>query len=98
MEISNDPNWTDYVIAIATVFAALGTVGAVIVALFGQDWRHRRTRPAMTLEAPDFGEIEVSVAEPILDAEDNLIGRTLGPLRALNSASRTRGAARRRET
>lgn len=40
-------DWIDYVALVAAVFAALGTVGAVVVALFGPRWQARRRRPAL---------------------------------------------------
>jgi len=40
---------TDWITAIASAFAAVGTVGAVIVALWGPRWRQERKRPKLTL-------------------------------------------------
>jgi hypothetical protein len=47
MESSGD--WTEAFSAIAAVVAAVGTVAAVVVALFGQPWRDRRQRPRLEL-------------------------------------------------
>jgi hypothetical protein len=47
---STTTSWTDIVTALATVLAGVGTVGAVLVALFGQTWRERRRAPELSLE------------------------------------------------
>jgi hypothetical protein len=44
-------DWIDYVTLAAAVFAALGTVGAVLVALFGPAWQSRRSRPALYVKS-----------------------------------------------
>ena len=41
--------WTDKLEAIAAAVAAVGTVGAILVALFGQPWLERRRRPRLHL-------------------------------------------------
>lgn len=42
--------WTDVVTALAACVASVGTVAAVIVALFGQPWLDRRRKPQLSLE------------------------------------------------
>ena len=42
---------TDWVIALGTVLGALATFLAVIVALFGPQWRERRRRPLLSIDA-----------------------------------------------
>lgn len=51
--VSTDASaWSDYVTAIATAVAAVGTVGAVLVALFYQPLRERRRRPLLSILPP----------------------------------------------
>lgn len=45
-------DWPTYVEAVAAVFAAIGTVAAVMVALFYQPLRERRRMPRLHLEPP----------------------------------------------
>jgi hypothetical protein len=48
--------WPTYVSAVATGLAAVGTVGAVLVALFYPPSREKHTKPRLTLSSPkDFG-------------------------------------------
>jgi hypothetical protein len=48
VNVQNDA-WS-IAVAVATIVAALGTVGAIIVALFLPGWQAKRTRPKLTVE------------------------------------------------
>lgn len=68
-----DPT-ADWVTAIATVLAAIGTVGAVVLALWLQIWKERRSQPVLSLQLPGtrrtfgfggerfYGEVWVAVS------------------------------------
>jgi hypothetical protein len=47
---SSGHTWLDYVIAISTALAALGTLAAVLLALYLNVWRERRLRPVLTFD------------------------------------------------
>jgi hypothetical protein len=47
---SNGPSWLDYLSAISTAVAAVGTLAAVLVALYLNVWREHRARPKLLLE------------------------------------------------
>jgi hypothetical protein len=47
---STSISWTEVVTAIASVVVGIGTVGAVLVALFGQSWLERRRAPKLSLQ------------------------------------------------
>jgi hypothetical protein len=47
--------WTDVGILIATTAGVIVTGFAVLVALFGPSWRHRRTRPFLSVQADPPG-------------------------------------------
>jgi hypothetical protein len=42
--------WIDYVIAISTALAAIGTLAAVLLALYLNVWREQRSRPVLSFE------------------------------------------------
>jgi hypothetical protein len=43
-------SWLDYVSALSTALAAVGTLAAVVLALYLNVWRERRLRPVLSLE------------------------------------------------
>jgi hypothetical protein len=47
---SSSQSWLDYLGAISTAVAALGTLAAVIVALYLNIWREHRSKPRLSLE------------------------------------------------
>ena len=48
---AQDPTtWLDYVIAISTALAAIGTLAAVLLALYLNIWKERRLRPSLSFE------------------------------------------------
>ena len=82
----------DVVTAAATVAAAVGTIGAVLVALYLSVWRERRRKPSLTLSIEDsapetsyglvwedparFRDPEIPVAEPVYVEVTNANGHS----------------------
>jgi hypothetical protein len=54
---------TDWIIALGSAFGAAATLAAVIVALFGPQWRNRRIRPRLAVDA-EVGRGSVVVGSP----------------------------------
>lgn len=51
---------TEWITAIASALAALGTIGAVIVALWGDRWRARNRQPVIKVE-PFYEEFDTPI-------------------------------------
>jgi hypothetical protein len=66
VELAHD--WLDYLAAFAALFAALGTVAAVVWAIYGPSIRERRRRPSLSLENRYEGD------EQIFEADEPTVG------------------------